>query len=136
MSIRQGDKVIASNPNMIALQNQYSKFVKEVEDSQSAFNEEVNAKFSGKQNVATDVEYTLLASNWTGDEAPYVYDFTEAYPDISYDINAVANIEALTEEQRTALISAVTVSTTSNKLIALGEKPSIDIPIILKVVSK
>lgn len=91
---------------------------------------------SMKGNKPKEVALNVINANWTGAEAPYIYDLTATYPNEGYDIDVLADMETLTAEQREAMINAQITGGTSNKLYALGEKPTIDIPVTLEVVSK
>jgi chaperonin cofactor prefoldin len=83
---------------------------------------------------STEVPYTLSASGWVGESAPYAYDLTSTYPDDKYDVTIWLDEENATVEQREAIMNANTSSCIKNVLVANGEKPTIDIPVILELV--
>lgn len=85
----------------------------------------------GFENAAVYVDDIMFAANWEED----IYPFTD-YPFGSYDIEIQPSVSC-TKEQIEAWGKALIVgSTTSNNATAKGEVPSIDIPIIIKVVRK
>lgn len=76
---------------------------------------------------------TLLASAWSNGE----YSFESTYPVASYNIEVEIDGDSATEEQIEAWSGAKMMgSATANKLYAKGDVPTVDIPIILKVVAK
>ena len=84
-----------------------------------------------KQNKATISEFTMLASGWSGTG----YDFTD-YPSASYNIEIQPNGDNMTDDQLKAWSKAkICGSYDANKAIAKGTVPTIDMPIILKVVN-
>lgn len=74
---------------------------------------------------------TLLASGWS--EAG-VYDFTGTYPNSRYDMSIALSSDA-TKEQIEAWGNAIVLASSdlSNKCVAVGEIPQIDIPIIIRL---
>lgn len=80
-----------------------------------------------KQEV---IAATLSASGWSSG----LYSFEDTYPVASYDLEVAPN-DTCTANQLSAWNAAQIVgSATSNKLKAFGIVPTIDIPVILKVV--
>lgn len=77
---------------------------------------------------------TLLASSW--DSAAKTYSFETDYPNASYDIEVDIDGDNCTDEQLEAWITAKPLSSSSNKIIAKGDVPSVDIPIILTATPK
>lgn len=76
---------------------------------------------------------SVFASVWSDGE----YSFERHYPIDEYDIEVELNGDSATEEQIEAWSNAKMVgSDTANKLYAKGDVPTIDIPIVLKVVTK
>lgn len=79
-------------------------------------------------------ETTLLASNWNA--TAKTYSFESTYPVASYDIEMWLNSTA-TDEQAEAFNGAQIESVYGQNVAkARGEVPTIDIPVILKVVAK
>lgn len=87
----------------------------------------------GAENAASIVAYTLLASGWSNNE----YSFETEYSTNDYNLEISLNGDSVTEEQKEAFDFAQLVGFASaNKLKAFGTVPTVDIPIILKVVKK
>ena len=80
----------------------------------------------------TVIQFTLNASNWVGSEAPYTYTIN------GYDGKTVEVVEdvSMTMEQLSAIENAKIKSDPSsdeNILYAFGDKPTIDVPVLLIV---
>lgn len=78
------------------------------------------------------VQATLVSTGWTGDSAPYTYTLT------SYDDKTVEVVEdvSMTLEQLEVIENAKIKSDPSsneNILYAFGDKPEIDVPVLLIV---
>lgn len=74
--------------------------------------------------------FTMAAADWSSNE----YSFEATYPAASYRIQIELNGETVTETQMNAWASAQILGCiTENKVIAKGDEPSVDIPIILTV---
>ena len=87
---------------------------------------------SGKANVPTFSQYTILTSGWSNG----VYSFESAFPSATYDIEIELDSTA-TESQVEAWSNAkVTAVFGTNTMKALGDVPTVDIPIIVKAVVK
>ena len=93
-----------------------------------------NLIWTAVNNLSTISTTTLLASNW--DFTAKIYSFEADYPSASYDIEVSLDGDNATNEQINAWIVAKMLSSSSNKIIAKGTIPTIDIPIILVVKSK
>ena len=86
----------------------------------------------GFEKKATYVSGTLLASGWVDS----TYSFEATYPFASYDIE-IQPASTATAEQVEAYGGAMIVgSIDSNVATAKGDVPTVDIPIIIKVVAK
>ncbi len=77
---------------------------------------------------------TLLASNW--DSTAKTYSFETDYPNASYDIEIALDSTATAEQAEAFNGAQIVGSATSNTIKAYGDVPTVDIPIILKVVTK
>ena len=91
--------------------------------------EEIDAMFAVKPTM---VSVTLVASGWTGSVAPYTYTLT------GYNGKTVEVVEDvnMTMEQLEAIENAKIKSdprTEENILYAFGEKPTINVPVLLVV---
>lgn len=94
--------------------------------------EKVEALSTGKSNKPTIVTDTLSASGWSNK----TYSFESQYPNSTYDIEIEPG-SSCTEAQLSAWTRAKLVgSATQNVVKAAGEVPTVDIPIIVKVVIK
>ena len=101
-------------------------------------------KDSGSKKLATEdyvsslkptiTTTTLLASSW--DSATKTYSFESTYPNASYDIEVALDSTATSEQAEAFNDAQIVGSATSNIIKAYGEVPTVDIPIILKVVRK
>lgn len=87
------------------------------------------ARIINGRAITTD---TIRASSWNGQ----TYSFETQYPSTTYDVEIEPG-QTATEEQLSAWTRAKLVgSASSNILTAVGEVPSVDIPIIIKAVVK
>ena len=77
---------------------------------------------------------TLLASSW--DSSAKTYSFESTYPNASYDIEVALDSTATSEQAEAFNGAQIVGSATSNIIKAYGDVPTVDIPIILKVVTK
>ena len=85
-----------------------------------------------KSNKPTFSQYTILTSGWSGG----VYSFESAFPSATYDIEIELDSTA-TEPQVEAWSSAKpTAVFGTNTMKALGDVPTVDIPVIVKAVVK
>ena len=85
-----------------------------------------------KSNKPTFSQYTILTSGWSSG----VYSFESAFPSATYDIEIELDSTA-TESQVEAWSSAkVTSVFNTNTMKALGDVPTVDIPVIVKKVVK
>lgn len=89
-------------------------------------------KWSGKANKPTTAIATMSASGWSNG----TYSFENTYPVSTYDIEIALDSTA-TSGQVEAFNGALIVgSATSNIVKAYGIVPTVDIPIVIKVVKK
>lgn len=85
-----------------------------------------------KSNKPTFSQYTILTSGWSSG----VYSFESAFPSATYDIEIELDSTA-TESQVEAWSNAkVTSVFNTNTMKALGDVPTVDIPVIVKKVVK
>lgn len=85
-----------------------------------------------KSNKPTFSQYTILTSGWSSG----VYSFESNFPSSTYDIEIELDSTA-TESQVEAWSSAkVTSVFNTNTMKALGDVPTVDIPVIVKAVVK
>lgn len=94
---------------------------------------DINGKVpAGQIADAEYIEATMLASGWTGN----TYSFEADYPHAQYNIE-VGVAKTATVEQFDAFCEArIGEDTGSNVAVAVGDVPTVDIPIIIKAVRK
>lgn len=88
----------------------------------------VDTVLNGKQFV----EGTMLASGWTES----TYNFEATYPHEQYDISIEVAPTATAEQFEAFGGAMICGSADSNVATALGDVPTVDIPIIIKAVRK
>ena len=119
--------------NMIT-QDSTHRFVTDTEKNSWSSKSDFSGEYKDLINKPTVSASTLLASSW--DSAAKTYSFETNYPMATYDIEIALDSTA-TEEQAVAFNGAQIVgSATSNIIKAYGEVPTVDIPVIVKVVKK
>lgn len=82
--------------------------------------------------IASFVTATMTVSGWSGN----TYSFESAYPKDSYDISVEVAPTATAEQFEAFGGAMICGSADSNVATALGDVPTVDIPIIIKVVVK
>ena len=85
-----------------------------------------------KENKATITTATLLASGWSNG----TYSFETDYPKATYDLEIALDSTATTSQAEAFNGAQIAGSATSNIIKAYGIVPTVDIPVILKVVNK
>lgn len=80
----------------------------------------------------TIIADTLSASAWSNG----VYSFESTYPASIYDLEVALNSTATIAQAEAFNGAQIVGSATSNVVKAYGEVPTIDIPVIIKVVTK
>lgn len=78
---------------------------------------------------STTTTATLLASNWNSNTK--IYSFEADYPSARYNIEIDIDGDNCTDEQLNAWIAAKPLKGIKNKLTAMGNIPSVDIPVII-----
>jgi hypothetical protein len=78
------------------------------------------------------VTVTMMASGWSGN----TYSFEAEYPHAQYNISIEVSPTATTEQFEAFGGAMICGSADSNVATAIGDVPTIDIPIIVKVVAK
>ena len=114
----------------INVQQAIEKTVEKVNDA----NTEITDIKSEITNIkSTPVEYTILQSGWSGNK----YSLESEYPKRTYDLEIVDFGELATKENMWAYFDAtIKGSLTENILTAMDVVPTVDIPVLLKVVKK
>lgn len=93
---------------------------------------ETDTLLKAKAETTNNVNATLSASSWSSG----VYSFETTYPSSTYDLTVEPDGDKITDAQYKAWNGLKAVGSMSNKLIAKGKTPTVDIPVILKVVKK
>lgn len=88
----------------------------------------------GAASKPTITTATLLASNW--DSTAKTYSFEADYPSANYDIEVALDSTATAEQAEAFNGAQIVGSATSNIIKAYGDVPTLDIPVIVKVVTK
>lgn len=83
-------------------------------------------------NAPTYVSSTMLASSWVDN----TYSFESTYPHVDFDISIEVAPTATVEQFEAFGEAMVCGSATSNVATALNGAPTVDIPILIKVVGK
>ena len=105
-----------------------------VNENELYMTEEANVDLTDFALKPTITTTTLTASNW--DSTAKTYSFESTYPSASYDIEVDIDGDNCTDAQLEAWIAAKPLSSSTNKIIAKGDIPSVDIPIILTATPK
>ena len=87
---------------------------------------------SGKANAPTFSQYTILTSGWSSGVYSFESDFPNATCDIEIELDSTATesqVEAWSNAKPTAVFG-------TNTMKALGDVPTVDIPVIVKKVVK
>lgn len=90
------------------------------------------AELNTKENKATITTATLLASGWSNG----TYSFETDYPKATYDLEIALDSTATTAQAEAFNGAQIAGSATSNAIKAYGIVPTVDIPVVLKVVRK
>ena len=105
-----------------------------VNENELYMTEEANVDLTDFALKPTITTATLLASNW--DSAAKTYSFETNYPMATYDIEVALDSTATSEQAEAFNGAQIVGSATSNTIKAYGDVPTVDIPIILKVIEK
>ena len=105
-----------------------------VNENELYMTEESNVDLTDFALKPTITTATLLTSNW--DSSAKTYSFETDYPSASYDIEVALDSTATAEQVEAFNGAQIVGSATSNIIKAYGDVPTVDIPIILKVVTK
>ena len=90
------------------------------------------AELNTKENKATITTATLLASGWSNG----TYSFETDYPKATYDLEIALDSTATTAQAEAFNGAQIAGSATSNTIKAYGIVPTVNIPVVLKVVRK
>ena len=110
------------------------RFVTDTEKNVWSSKSDFSGKYKDLINKPTVSAATLLASNW--DSTAKTYSFETDYPIATYDIEIALDSTATTAQAEAFNGAQIVGSATSNIIKAYGIVPTVDIPIIIKVVTK
>lgn len=126
-----GDKTFniedALNKNWDAVNEGFTEL-----EEECILKEEHDNAMKGKANTPSYVESTMLASGWDENR----YSFEADYPFNSYDIEIQPSKNCTTEQMEAYCGAMLTGSSADHITEAKGDVPTIDIPIMIKVVRK
>lgn len=93
---------------------------------------EIANLMKNKAPAYTYITSTLTASAWSNGS----YSFESTYPNAKYDIEISVDDGATTEQVQAFALALICGSHNTNVITAKGTVPTVDIPIIIKVVAK
>lgn len=93
-------------------------------------------KFNGKAIAYKHSIKTSLLKSSKWDATTKTYSFESTYPNANYDIEIALDSTATSEQAEAFNDAQIVGSATSNVIKAYGDVPTVDIPIIIKVVEK
>lgn len=109
-----------------------SQFSQHTDDNEIHTSQAEKERWDGKANKATITAITILKSGWSNG----TYSFESSYPAATHDIEIALNSTATTAQAEAFNGAQIVGSATSNVVKAYGEVPTVDIPVILRVVKK
>ena len=108
-----------------ALENKIDQALEEIDEILN------NLPGENDHPTTTIVAETMSASKWSGD----TYSFEDVYPVANYNIEISLDNTATLDQVNAFNEANIVGSATTNTVKAYGEKPTVDIPIIIKAVS-
>ena len=119
--------------NMIT-QDSTHRFVTDAEKNVWSSKSDFSGEYKDLTNKPTVSATTLLASSW--DSTSKTYSFETDYPTATYDLEIALDSTATTARAEAFNGAQIVGSATSNIIKAYGDVPTVDIPVIIKVVTK
>lgn len=123
----------SSHPANMITEDSTHRFVTDDEKNVWSSKSDFSGKYKDLINKPTVSATTLLASDWYSD---CFYSFEIEYPSSIYDIEVALDGTATLEQAEAFNGAQIAGSATSNIIKAYGIVPAVDIPIIIKVVTK
>ena len=123
----------SSHSANIITQDATHRFVTDTEKNAWSSKSNFSGEYKDLTNKPTVSASTLLASNW---DSAGTYSFETDYPNTIYDIEVALDSTATAEQAEAFNGAQIVGSATSNIVKAYGVVPTVDIPIIIKVVTK
>ena len=124
----------SSHPANMITEDSTHRFVTDTEKNAWSSKSDFSGEYKDLVNKPTVSSTTLLASNW--DSTAKTYSFETNYPNASYDIEVSLDSTATSEHVDAFNGAQIVGSATSNIIKAYGDVPTVDIPVIIKVVTK
>ena len=124
----------SSHPANMITQDSTHRFVTDAEKNVWSSKSDFSGEYKDLINKPTVSATTLLASIW--DSTAKTYSFETDYSSASYYIEVALDSTATSEQAEAFNGAQIVGSATSNIIKAYGDVPTVDIPIILKVVTK
>lgn len=122
-----------SHPASIIVEDSTHRFVTDAEKNVWSSKSDFSGKYKDLINKPTVFATTLLVSDWY---STCLYSFEIEYPSSIYDIEIALDSTATLEQAEAFNVAQIVGSATSNIIKAYGDVPIVDIPIIIKVVTK
>lgn len=123
----------SSHPANMITEDSTHRFVTDDEKNVWSSKSDFSGKYKDLINKPTVSATTLLVSDWY---STCLYSFEIEYPSSIYDIEIALDSTATSEQAEAFNGAQIAGSATSNIIKAYGEVPTVDIPIIIKVVTK
>lgn len=123
----------SSHPANIITEDSTHRFVTDAEKNVWSSKSDFSGEYKDLTNKPTVSASTLLASSW---DSTGTYSFETDYPTATYDIEIALDSTATSEQAEAFNGAQIVGSATSNIIKAYGDVPTVDIPIILRVVTK
>ncbi len=123
----------SSHSATIITQDSTHRFVTDTEKNVWSSKSDFSGEYKDLTNKPTVSTATLLASDWY---STCLYSFEIDYPSSNYDIEIALDSTATSEQAEKFNGAQIVGSATSNIIKAYGDVPIVDIPIIIKVVTK
>ena len=122
-----------SHPASIIVEDSTHRFVTDAEKNVWSSKSDFSGNYKDLTNKPTVSATTLLVSDWYSD---CLYSFEIDYPSSIYDIEIALDSIATSEQAEAFNGAQIVGSATSNIIKAYGDVPTVDIPVIIKVVTK
>ena len=123
----------SSHPANMITEDSTHRFVTDTEKNAWSSKSDFSGKYKDLINKPTVSATTLLVSDWY---STCLYSFELDYPNSNYDIEIALDSTATSEQVEAFNGAQIVGSATSNIIKAYGDVPTVDIPIIIKVVTK
>lgn len=124
----------SSHPATMITEDSTHRFVTDTEKSAWNSKSDFSGEYKDLINKPTVSGTILLVSSW--DSVAKTYSFETNYPTSTYDIEIALDSTATSEQAEGFNGAQIVGSATSNTIKAYGDVPTVDIPVIIKVVTK